>query len=183
MRERIIAHGGRLVRLGRSASGSGGEQPVSEGANRARRSILRRVASQRCRSAPRCPRCRVGATSTDLLTTQSLTPIVSPNASQRAAPFEMKPQAGAPVLGANFFNRDAELRLLEAKVRAGMHILLAGQRRMGKTSLARELGRRLQADGWAFLFSSWTWKTPPRHRMSSATSPRPRTPSLAFRRA
>ena len=23
---------------------------------------------------------------------------------------------------------------------------------MGKTNLARELGRRLQADGWAFLF-------------------------------
>ena len=66
--------------------------------------------------------------------------------------FEMKPQAGAPVLGANFFNRDAELRLLEAKVRGGTHVLLAGQRRMGKTSLARELGRRLQADGWAFLF-------------------------------
>ena len=64
----------------------------------------------------------------------------------------MKPQAGAPVLGANFFNRDAELRLLEAKVQAGTHILLAGQRRMGKTSLAKELGRRLQADGWAFIF-------------------------------
>ena len=57
----------------------------------------------------------------------------------------MKPQAGAPVTGANFFNRDAELRLLEAKVRGGTHVLLAGQRRMGKTSLARELGRRLQA--------------------------------------
>ena len=64
----------------------------------------------------------------------------------------MNPQAGAAVTGANFFNRDAELRLLEAKVRGGTHVLLAGQRRMGKTSLARELGRRLQADGWAFLF-------------------------------
>ena len=64
----------------------------------------------------------------------------------------MKPQAGPPVTGENFFNRDAELRLLDAKVRGGTHVLLAGQRRMGKTSLARELGRRLQADGWAFLF-------------------------------
>ena len=64
----------------------------------------------------------------------------------------MKPQAGPPVTGDNFFNRDAELRLLDAKVRGGTHILLAGQRRMGKTSLARELGRRLQADAWAFLF-------------------------------
>ena len=64
----------------------------------------------------------------------------------------MKPQAGPPVTGENFFNRDAELRLLDAKVRGGTHVLLAGQRRMGKTSVARELGRRLQADGWAFLF-------------------------------
>ena len=64
----------------------------------------------------------------------------------------MKPQAGPPVTGENFFNRDAELRLLDAKVRGGTHVLLAGQRRMGKTSVARELGRRLRADGWAFLF-------------------------------
>ena len=64
----------------------------------------------------------------------------------------MKPRAGAPVTGANFFNRDAELRLLDAKVRGGTHVLLAGQRRMGKTSLARELGGRLQTDGWTFLF-------------------------------
>ena len=64
----------------------------------------------------------------------------------------MNPQAGPAVTGAIFFNRDAELRLLDAKVRDGTHVLLAGQRRMGKTSLAKELGRRLQADGWAFLF-------------------------------
>ena len=64
----------------------------------------------------------------------------------------MKPQAGAPVMGVNFFNRDAELRLLDVKVRSGTHVLLSGQRRMGKTSLAKELGRRLQDDGWAFLF-------------------------------
>ena len=64
----------------------------------------------------------------------------------------MKTRAGAPVTGADFFNRDAELRLLEAKVRSGTHVLLAGQRRMGKTSVAKELGRRLQEDGWEFLF-------------------------------
>ena len=64
----------------------------------------------------------------------------------------MRTQAGAPVTGADFFNRDAELRLLEAKVRNGTHVLLAGQRRMGKTSVAKELGRRLQTDGWEFLF-------------------------------
>ena len=64
----------------------------------------------------------------------------------------MRPLAGAPVTGADFFDRDAELRLLEEKVRSGTHVLLAGQRRMGKTSVAKELGRRLQADGWEFLF-------------------------------
>ena len=64
----------------------------------------------------------------------------------------MRPLAGAPAMGADFFNRDAELRLLETKVRSGTHILLAGQRRMGKTSVAKELGRRLQTDGWEFLF-------------------------------
>ena len=79
----------------------------------------------------------------------------------------MKPRAGAPVTGANFFNRDAELRLLDTKVRGGTHVLLAGQRRMGKTSLARELGRRLQADGWTFLFVD-VGRMPPRHRTSSA---------------
>ena len=47
----------------------------------------------------------------------------------------MKSQAGPPVTGANFFNRDAELRLLNAKVRSGTHVLLAGQRRMGKTTM------------------------------------------------
>ena len=31
-------------------------------------------------------------------------------------------------------------------------MLLTGQRRMGKTSILRELGRRLDADGWIFLF-------------------------------
>ena len=65
---------------------------------------------------------------------------------------QMKVQAGAPVTGKDFFNRDAELRLLAEKVRDGTHILLSGQRRMGKTSVAKELGRRLQAAGWASLF-------------------------------
>ena len=64
----------------------------------------------------------------------------------------MEPSVGPPVTGDDFFNRETELRLLEAKVRGGTHILLAGQRRMGKTSIAKELGRRLQDDGWEFLF-------------------------------
>ena len=64
----------------------------------------------------------------------------------------MRPLAGPPVTDADFFDRTDELRLLDAKVRDGIHILLAGPRRIGKTSVAKELGRRLQADGWEFLF-------------------------------
>ena len=64
----------------------------------------------------------------------------------------MRLLTGRPVTDADFFDRDAELRLLDAKVRSGTHILLAGQRRMGKTSVAKELGRRLRADDWEFLF-------------------------------
>ena len=46
-----------------------------------------------------------------------------------------------------------ELERLETLVRDGNHVLLFGQRRMGKTSIARELGRRLELQGWASLFT------------------------------
>lgn len=42
--------------------------------------------------------------------------------------------------------------MFESQVRNGNHLLVAGQRRMGKTSILQELGRRLKADGWSFLF-------------------------------
>ena len=64
----------------------------------------------------------------------------------------MKPLAGPPVIGDNFFDRERELQILEMRVRDGNHTLLTGQRRMGKTSIARELGRRLEDKGWSFLF-------------------------------
>jgi hypothetical protein len=57
------------------------------------------------------------------------------------------------VSGNDFVDREPELQVLEARVRAGNHVLLTGQRRMGKTSIARELGRRLVAQGWVFLFT------------------------------
>ena len=47
------------------------------------------------------------------------------------------------VEGDNFFDREIELELLEECVRDGTHTLLTAQRRMGKTSLVRELLRRL----------------------------------------
>ena len=49
--------------------------------------------------------------------------------------------------GENFFDRQGDLEALEERVREGTHTLLTAQRRMGKTSLVRELQRRLAATG------------------------------------
>ena len=65
----------------------------------------------------------------------------------------MKSSTGRWVSGGDFFDREPELRVLETRVRERNHVLLTGQRRMGKTSIARELGRRLEAKGWVFLFT------------------------------
>ena len=65
----------------------------------------------------------------------------------------MKLATGRWVSGDDFFGREAELKALTALVRDGNHVLLTGQRRMGKTSIARELGRRLENDGWEFVFA------------------------------
>ena len=64
----------------------------------------------------------------------------------------MRSSPGRWVQGDDFFGREAELALLREWVTDGNHVLLTGQRRMGKTSLARELGRRLERDGWLFFF-------------------------------
>ena len=65
----------------------------------------------------------------------------------------MKSATGRWVSGNDFFDRESELRVLDARVRAGNHTLLTGQRRMGKTSIVQELGRRLKDQGWVFLFT------------------------------
>ena len=49
--------------------------------------------------------------------------------------------------GDRFFDREVELQLLRERVENGTHTLLTAQRRMGKTSLVRELLRRLDEDG------------------------------------
>ena len=49
--------------------------------------------------------------------------------------------------GDRFFDREAELRLLRERMANGTHTLLTAQRRMGKTSLVRELLRRLNEEG------------------------------------
>ena len=63
----------------------------------------------------------------------------------------MKSSTGRWVSGGDFFDREAELQILETRVRDFNHVLLTGQRRMGKTSVTRELGRRLGEGGWVFL--------------------------------
>lgn len=65
----------------------------------------------------------------------------------------MRASTGNWVNGEDFFNRDKELRILETRVHDGNHVLLTGQRRMGKTSVTQELGRRLAKQGWEFLFT------------------------------
>ena len=49
--------------------------------------------------------------------------------------------------GDRFFDREAELGLLRERMKNGTHTLLTAQRRMGKTSLVRELLRQLNDEG------------------------------------
>ena len=49
--------------------------------------------------------------------------------------------------GDRFFDREAELEEFRERIRNGTHTLLTAQRRMGKTSLVRELLRQLEAEG------------------------------------
>ena len=73
----------------------------------------------------------------------------------------MRSALGKWVTGEDFFDREAELRILEEKVEHGNHVLLVGQRRIGKTSIVRELGRRLQEKDWIFLFADMEGETCP----------------------
>ena len=65
----------------------------------------------------------------------------------------MKLSTGRWVSGDDFFNRKEELAVLESRVRDRNHLVMTGQRRMGKTSILQELGRRLELEGWVFLFA------------------------------
>ncbi len=58
------------------------------------------------------------------------------------------------VTGEKFFNRETETAQLIRELDAGSHVLMTGQRRMGKTSIAREVGRLLQLreTPWIFIF-------------------------------
>lgn len=63
----------------------------------------------------------------------------------------MKTNDGNPVTGEDFYNRVDEIRRLSALLLQGQHINLVAPRRCGKTSLMREIMRRLHGEGWATL--------------------------------
>ncbi len=60
---------------------------------------------------------------------------------------ELAPGGSNWVYGDRFFDREAEIEALRGRVGNGTHTLLTAQRRMGKTSLVRELQRRLDDEG------------------------------------
>ena len=59
----------------------------------------------------------------------------------------LRPGGSNWVYGDRFFDRESEVDALRDRVREGTHTLLTAQRRMGKTSLVRELLRRLEEEG------------------------------------
>ena len=58
----------------------------------------------------------------------------------------LRKAGGNWVEGDRFFDRETELEALTERVHDGTHTLLTAQRRMGKTSLVRELLRRLKVE-------------------------------------
>ena len=59
----------------------------------------------------------------------------------------LKKAGGSWVTGDRFFGRERDLGVLAERVREGTHTLLGAPRRIGKTSLVRELLRRLEESG------------------------------------
>ena len=60
---------------------------------------------------------------------------------------DLRKAGGNWVEGDRFFDREVEIEALMERVEDGTHTLVTAQRRMGKTSLVRELLRRLQERG------------------------------------
>src|SRR5262245_11558983 len=55
----------------------------------------------------------------------------------------LKRATGNWVIGERFWDRETELELFQERIDEGAHILLVAPRRIGKTSLLKESGRRL----------------------------------------
>ncbi len=79
----------------------------------------------------------------------------------------MRSSTGRWAGGDDFFDREADLQVLRRLVEGRNHILLTGQRRMGKTSVVRELGSQLEAEDWAFLFTDVEGATCPEDAVAS----------------
>ena len=79
----------------------------------------------------------------------------------------MTSSTGRWVSGADFFDREAELRILAERVSAGNHVLLTGQRRMGKLEVAADVRKRIEA-----LSMCSTGLSTPHNRLQSNTAPR-----------
>jgi len=60
------------------------------------------------------------------------------------APSRLKRAVGNPVTADRFWDREPEIQLLTQFLDEGAHVLIVSQRRIGKTSLMRETGRRIQ---------------------------------------
>ena len=66
---------------------------------------------------------------------------------------EVQKTIGNWVVGEDFFDRETEIEALTERVQGGTHTLITAQRRMGKTSVVRELLRRLAVEGrWKTIF-------------------------------
>ena len=90
----------------------------------------------------------------------------------------MRPKAGPWVSGDDVFDREKELKLLEKKIANGVHILLTGQRRMGKTTLAHAVGARLTAKGWVALFTDIEDATSPEDVVAAIAAEAERTEGI-----
>ena len=63
----------------------------------------------------------------------------------------MRNVTGSHVEGEDFFGRTEELAKLLRLIENGNHVLLLGPRRIGKSSVVAEVGRRLQKQGWKVI--------------------------------
>lgn len=63
----------------------------------------------------------------------------------------LRGQVGNWVAGETFWDRDAEVRQLRQHLEDGQHVMIIAPRRVGKTSLMREVARRLDDDFYAIF--------------------------------
>lgn len=55
-------------------------------------------------------------------------------------------EVGPPAIGDRFFNRDHEVQMMTEQIKDGAHLLMVAMRRVGKTSLMKEVAHQLGED-------------------------------------